>query len=91
VDVCAIPRENDCQHWPLSAQSILDLDDEYPRDKKVLVWVETPLNPTGESRSIAHCEPPSPLCFTPLAHTLLFGGRKAARACQAAGLQRYFC
>lgn len=34
--------------------SILDLDDEYPRDKKVLVWVETPLNPTGESRSIAH-------------------------------------
>ncbi|GAA5980404.1 hypothetical protein JCM10908_001643 [Rhodotorula pacifica] len=34
--------------------SLLDLDDEYPGDKKVLVWVETPLNPTGESRSIAH-------------------------------------
>ncbi|GAA5879311.1 hypothetical protein JCM3774_006430 [Rhodotorula dairenensis] len=35
--------------------SVLKLDDEYPRDaRKLLVWVETPLNPTGESRSIAH-------------------------------------
>ncbi|GAA6036874.1 hypothetical protein JCM8097_006326 [Rhodosporidiobolus ruineniae] len=33
--------------------SIITLDDEYPRDKKVLCWLETPLNPTGESRSIA--------------------------------------
>ncbi|BGP12900.1 hypothetical protein JCM10213v2_006425 [Rhodosporidiobolus nylandii] len=33
--------------------SIIALDDEYPKDKKVLVWLETPLNPTGESRSIA--------------------------------------
>ncbi|GAA5950463.1 hypothetical protein JCM21900_004813 [Sporobolomyces salmonicolor] len=28
------------------------LDDEYPTGKKVLVWLETPLNPTGESYSI---------------------------------------
>ncbi|GAA5902205.1 hypothetical protein JCM6882_006728 [Rhodosporidiobolus microsporus] len=33
--------------------SIIKLEDEYPRDKKTLVWLETPLNPTGESRSIA--------------------------------------
>ncbi|GAA5831891.1 hypothetical protein JCM11251_003922 [Rhodosporidiobolus azoricus] len=33
--------------------TIIKLDDEYPRDKKTLVWLETPLNPTGESRSIA--------------------------------------
>ncbi|TNY18667.1 cystathionine gamma-synthase [Rhodotorula diobovata] len=32
--------------------SIIHLDDAYPTDKKVLVWLETPLNPTGESRSI---------------------------------------
>ncbi|GAA5842479.1 hypothetical protein JCM9279_005396 [Rhodotorula babjevae] len=32
--------------------SIIHLDDEYPTDEKVLVWLETPLNPTGESRSI---------------------------------------
>ncbi|GAA5983266.1 hypothetical protein JCM11641_002242 [Rhodosporidiobolus odoratus] len=31
---------------------IVELDEPYPRDKKVLVWLETPLNPTGESRSI---------------------------------------
>lgn len=36
-------------------QEVIGLDDEYPKDKKVLVWLETPLNPTGESRSIAHC------------------------------------
>ncbi|GAA5857259.1 hypothetical protein JCM8547_009402 [Rhodosporidiobolus lusitaniae] len=32
--------------------SIIALEDEYPKDKKVLVWLETPVNPTGESRSI---------------------------------------
>ncbi|GAA5821260.1 hypothetical protein JCM3770_007387 [Rhodotorula araucariae] len=32
---------------------LIDLDAEYPSDKKTLVWLETPLNPTGESRSIA--------------------------------------
>ncbi|BGP12901.1 hypothetical protein JCM10213_005147 [Rhodosporidiobolus nylandii] len=32
---------------------IIKLDDAYPKNKKVLVWLETPLNPTGESRSIA--------------------------------------
>ncbi|CEQ43166.1 SPOSA6832_05072 [Sporobolomyces salmonicolor] len=32
------------------------LDDEYPTGKKVLVWLETPLNPTGESYSIEACE-----------------------------------
>lgn len=31
---------------------VITLDDPYPRDGKLLVWVETPLNPTGESRSI---------------------------------------
>ncbi|GAA5994700.1 uncharacterized protein JCM10292_004303 [Rhodotorula paludigena] len=30
----------------------INLDDQYPTDKKVLVWLETPLNPKGESRSI---------------------------------------
>ena len=39
----------------LVLQSIIHLDDEYPTDKKVLVWLETPLNPTGESRSIGAC------------------------------------
>ncbi|BGO96806.1 putative trans-sulfuration enzyme [Rhodotorula toruloides] len=33
--------------------SVIKLDDEYPNGKKLLCWVETPLNPTGESRSIA--------------------------------------
>ncbi|BGO93037.1 hypothetical protein NBRC10512_004258 [Rhodotorula toruloides] len=33
--------------------SVIKLDDEYPSGKKLLCWVETPLNPTGESRSIA--------------------------------------
>ncbi|KAK4053294.1 hypothetical protein OIO90_003906 [Microbotryomycetes sp. JL221] len=35
---------------------IIELDDEYPhanQDQKLLVWLETPLNPTGEARSIA--------------------------------------
>ncbi|GAA6005706.1 hypothetical protein JCM10207_005301 [Rhodosporidiobolus poonsookiae] len=33
--------------------SVIKLDDEYPKSKRILVWLETPLNPTGESRSIA--------------------------------------
>ncbi|GAA5977362.1 hypothetical protein JCM11641_000075 [Rhodosporidiobolus odoratus] len=33
--------------------NIIRLEDDFPRDKKVLVWLETPVNPTGESRSIA--------------------------------------
>ncbi|SCV68422.1 BQ2448_543 [Microbotryum intermedium] len=31
---------------------VIKLDDAYPTDKKLLVWLETPLNPTGECRSI---------------------------------------
>lgn len=41
--------------------TVIDLDDEYPsfpadksRNGGLLVWVETPLNPTGEARDIAH-------------------------------------
>lgn len=35
--------------------TFIDLDDEYPSDgSKVLVWLETPLNPSGEARDIAH-------------------------------------
>ncbi|GAA5862984.1 hypothetical protein JCM1840_002346 [Sporobolomyces johnsonii] len=30
----------------------ISLNDEYPTGKKVLAWLETPLNPTGESYSI---------------------------------------
>ncbi|GAA5857261.1 hypothetical protein JCM8547_009403 [Rhodosporidiobolus lusitaniae] len=33
--------------------TVIRLEDEYPKDKKMLVWLETPLNPTGESRSIS--------------------------------------
>lgn len=43
---------------------MIDLDDEYPSDEatkegevtrgRILVWVETPLNPTGEARDLAH-------------------------------------
>ncbi|GAA5826062.1 hypothetical protein JCM11251_000112 [Rhodosporidiobolus azoricus] len=33
--------------------SIIALEDDFPKDKKVLCWLETPVNPTGESRSIA--------------------------------------
>lgn len=37
------------------ATSKIYLDDEYPTDgKKVLCWLETPLNPTGESYSIEY-------------------------------------
>lgn len=36
-------------------QQLIDLDDEYPKDKKLLVWLETPLNPTGEVLSIEAC------------------------------------
>ncbi|GAA6058570.1 hypothetical protein JCM10212_007009 [Sporobolomyces blumeae] len=33
----------------------ITIDDELPDDgRKVLIWLETPLNPTGESYSIAH-------------------------------------
>lgn len=37
---------------------VVPLDSEYPKDgkTKVLCWVETPLNPTGEIIDIAHCE-----------------------------------
>ncbi|KAM0756077.1 cystathionine gamma-synthase [Meredithblackwellia eburnea MCA 4105] len=31
---------------------IIALDDPYPKGKRVLCWLETPVNPTGESRSI---------------------------------------
>ncbi|GAA5897784.1 hypothetical protein JCM8208_000261 [Rhodotorula glutinis] len=31
---------------------LIQLDDEYPHGKKLLVWVETPLNPLGTSRSL---------------------------------------
>ncbi|BGP21819.1 cystathionine gamma-synthase [Rhodotorula toruloides] len=33
--------------------TVVKLDESYPSGKKLLCWVETPLNPTGESRSIA--------------------------------------
>ncbi|SGY34896.1 BQ5605_C002g01698 [Microbotryum silenes-dioicae] len=36
--------------------SVIKLDDAYPKDKKLLVWLETPLNPTGECRSIEACQ-----------------------------------
>ncbi|BGP43991.1 hypothetical protein JCM10450v2_008208 [Rhodotorula kratochvilovae] len=32
--------------------TLIKVDDEYPTGKNLLVWVETPLNPTGESRSL---------------------------------------
>ncbi|CAO1614602.1 unnamed protein product [Parajaminaea phylloscopi] len=33
----------------------IDLDDEFPQDgSQLLVWLETPLNPSGEARDIAH-------------------------------------
>jgi len=47
-------------------QKVIDLDDDYPTFPKdgadedgvsrggLLVWVETPLNPTGEVRNLAH-------------------------------------
>ncbi|GJN94752.1 hypothetical protein Rhopal_007844-T1 [Rhodotorula paludigena] len=34
--------------------TLIGRDDQYPTGKKLLVWLETPLNPTGESFSIAH-------------------------------------
>lgn len=36
---------------------LIKLDDDFPSasEKKLLVWVETPLNPTGESRSLDKC------------------------------------
>lgn len=36
-------------------QNILALDDVYPSTGKLLVWLETPLNPSGECRSIEAC------------------------------------
>ncbi|KAL8286313.1 hypothetical protein RQP46_004801 [Phenoliferia psychrophenolica] len=33
---------------------VIKLDDEFPTGERLLCWVETPLNPTGESRSIAN-------------------------------------
>lgn len=43
---------------------MIDLDDDYPSDEptkegevttgRILVWVESPLNPTGEARDLAH-------------------------------------
>ncbi|KAK4054811.1 hypothetical protein OIV83_000735 [Microbotryomycetes sp. JL201] len=36
------------------AVKVIGLDDEFPKTGKLLVWVETPLNPTGEARSIQH-------------------------------------
>ncbi|KAM0787278.1 hypothetical protein ACM66B_006511 [Microbotryomycetes sp. NB124-2] len=34
---------------------VIQLDDDFPKnDGKLLVWLETPLNPTGEARSITH-------------------------------------
>ncbi|GAA6006927.1 hypothetical protein JCM10207_009142 [Rhodosporidiobolus poonsookiae] len=33
--------------------SIIELDDEYPTDKKVMAWVESPVNPQGTNRSFA--------------------------------------
>ena len=41
------------------AVKVIALDDEYPaksEGKSLLVWVETPLNPSGQCRSIEHCE-----------------------------------
>lgn len=39
--------------------SIVDLEDDFAKHskdgRKLLVWLETPLNPTGASRSIAAC------------------------------------
>ena len=31
---------------------VIGLKDDYPKEGKLLVWVETPVNPTGESTSI---------------------------------------
>lgn len=41
---------------------VIDLDDRYPPAStglKVLVWLETPVNPTGECRDIRSCNQPS--------------------------------
>lgn len=46
----------------LPSQKVIKLDDPFPSGVRLMCWVETPLNPTGESRSIAYCEsrrPPS--------------------------------
>ncbi|CAO1639093.1 unnamed protein product [Sympodiomycopsis kandeliae] len=32
----------------------IDLDEEYPTEGKLLVWLETPLNPSGEARDIQY-------------------------------------
>lgn len=37
---------------------VIDLDDSYPLPEtglRVLVWLETPVNPTGECRDIQAC------------------------------------
>lgn len=38
---------------------IIDLDDDYTqyKDKKLLCWCETPVNPDGLCRDLAKCEP----------------------------------
>ncbi|KAI5479009.1 cystathionine gamma-synthase [Pseudohyphozyma bogoriensis] len=36
------------------AVKLIELDDEYPTEGSFVCWLETPLNPTGESRSIQH-------------------------------------
>jgi cystathionine beta-lyase/cystathionine gamma-synthase len=35
-------------------QKKIGLDEDY--EKGTLVWLETPLNPTGIARDISHCE-----------------------------------
>lgn len=35
-------------------QPLIDLDDNYPEG--TLCWLETPVNPTGESRDMQHCK-----------------------------------
>lgn len=37
---------------PYQLQKIIRLEDEFPTSGKLLAWIETPLNPTGEARSI---------------------------------------
>jgi cystathionine gamma-synthase len=40
---------------PFALQKFIDLDEPYPSEGgTLLVWLETPLNPSGEARDIAH-------------------------------------
>ena len=63
---------------------LIQLDDEYPHGKKLLVWVETPLNPLGTSRSLDKCASspfdPSPRASERDADSVLPADAKRAHA-----------